>query len=493
MEGDLTDLLQRFSLEGNEISGAKLELEDLSSGVKDCKGSLIGRIMGEKIVNFTGVKNFVTAAWSYPKNLTVMELGPNLFQFNIPNLEDKERIVTGGPWLMDNQILVLNRWSEGIEENYGAFVTAPLWVQFWNLPVHWLSKEVGRKIGAVFKDVKDVVIPQGGGKDGRHLKVLVRVDLSKPLLRGTLVQAAGTLKWVAFKYERCPDFCYKCGIVGHGDRTCKERITIPEGLLENQYGPWMRAGINKSPAKERVVRDEMVKDKRYWKFQNGEMVEREKSRIQSGEELLKALRTSGLGISSTQELAKEQEDERRVLQNHSDSHISVETSGKEHGRIEDPQSLNKENLVFPPLAQVNVAENLSVVEMEDIEEDRELCTRWLAQENRLLDIPVQMAGRQGESQGITKMQDAINKQVKRSYKKLKSPMKTRRALKERNDQDIIIEGRGKRKVQLYDEDMEDAHQQEFSGKRAKALEIVEYTAMTEVEVGSFPNGAPQRK
>nr|XP_027083698.1 uncharacterized protein LOC113705999 [Coffea arabica] len=371
MEGDLSELLQRFSLEGNEISGAKLELEDLSSGIKDCEGSLIGRIMGEKIANFTGVKNFVTAAWSYPKNLTVMELGPNLFQFNIPNQDDIERIVTGGPWLMDNQSLVLNRWSEGVEENYGAFITAPLWVQIWNLPVHWLSKEVGRKIGVVFKDVKEVVIPQGGGKEGRHLKALVHVDLSKPLLRGTLVQIAGSLKWVAFKYERCPDFCYKCGIVGHGERTCKESITVPEGLLENQYGPWMRAGNNRSPAKERVVRDDTVKDKRYWKFQNGEMVEREKRRTQSGEVLLKALRTSGLGHGSSQEFTKEHENEKGVLQNRSDPYIDVETSGREHGSREDPQSSNKENLDVPRVAQENVEENQSVVEMEVLEEDRD--------------------------------------------------------------------------------------------------------------------------
>ena len=52
--------------------------------------------MGEKIANFMGVKNFVTTAWSYPRNLTVMELGPNLFQFNIPSVEEKGRIVTGG-------------------------------------------------------------------------------------------------------------------------------------------------------------------------------------------------------------------------------------------------------------------------------------------------------------------------------------------------------------------------------------------------------------
>ena len=149
MEGDLTELMQKFSLAGNELSGATLELEDLHSGVRECEGSLIGRIMGDKVANFTGVKNFVVAAWGYPRKMTVMELGPNLFQYNIPNPDDKDRIVEGGPWMIDSQMLVLNRWSEGIEENYGAFVTEPLWGQIWNLPVHWLTKEVGRKIGAI--------------------------------------------------------------------------------------------------------------------------------------------------------------------------------------------------------------------------------------------------------------------------------------------------------------------------------------------------------
>mgnify|MGYP004719281165 CR=1 FL=1 len=147
--------------------------------------------MGEKVANFTGVKILEVAAWRYPRKMTVMELGPNLFQFNIPNPDDKERIIEGGPWMIDSQMLLLNRWSEGIEENYGAFVTAPLWVQIWNLLVHWLTKEVGRKIGAVFKEVKEVLIPQTKGKEGRHLKILDLTDLSKPLLRGTMLELTG--------------------------------------------------------------------------------------------------------------------------------------------------------------------------------------------------------------------------------------------------------------------------------------------------------------
>ena len=139
MEGDLIELLQRFSLEGNEISGAKLELEDLTSGVKDCKGSLIGRIMGEKIANFTGVKNFVTAAWSYPRNLTVMELGPNVLQFNIPNQEDKEknsdrRTVVDGQSSLSVEQMVRRDRRELWCLCYCTFVGPD------NLLVHWLTK-----------------------------------------------------------------------------------------------------------------------------------------------------------------------------------------------------------------------------------------------------------------------------------------------------------------------------------------------------------------
>lgn len=77
--------------------------------------------------------------------------------------------------------------------------------------------------------MKEVIIPQPGGKEGRHLKLLVIADISLPLLRGSTVKLNGVLKWISFKYERCPDFCYGCGIVGHSERNCKTSPTIVRG------------------------------------------------------------------------------------------------------------------------------------------------------------------------------------------------------------------------------------------------------------------------
>nr|XP_027088489.1 uncharacterized protein LOC113709831 [Coffea arabica] len=235
MAEELAEILQSFELSSKELQVTDVGREELAIGIKECQCSLIGKIMGEKIANYTGVKNFVSTAWSYPRDLKVAELGPNLFQFILPGENDRDRVMNGGPWILDNQVLVMNRWYEGIEDDETAFNLAPIWVQVWNLPVHWMSKEAGRRIGAMFHQVRDVIIPQTGGKEGRHLKLSVLMDIAQPLLRGTTVKVAGSTKWASFKYERCPDFCYKCGRIGHSEKTCDKPMLVGGGKRDNQY------------------------------------------------------------------------------------------------------------------------------------------------------------------------------------------------------------------------------------------------------------------
>ena len=86
------------------------------------------------------------------------------------------------PWIYDGQPLVLLRWELGLEENEEMLRKTLICVQIWNIPLHWATKEAGRKIGSIFQQVKEVIIPQNGGKEGKHLKVLVEIDLSTPYL-----------------------------------------------------------------------------------------------------------------------------------------------------------------------------------------------------------------------------------------------------------------------------------------------------------------------
>ncbi|TXG53135.1 hypothetical protein EZV62_022304 [Acer yangbiense] len=67
---------------------------------------------------------------------------------------------------------------------------------------------------------------------GKFLMVRVRIDISKPLKRCLRVQLEGLDKAVVapIHYERLPDFCFACGLIGHVIRDCADAEAKKEAL-----------------------------------------------------------------------------------------------------------------------------------------------------------------------------------------------------------------------------------------------------------------------
>ena len=92
-----------------------------------------------------------------------------------------------------------------------------------------------------------MVIPSEHAKEmvgGDFLRVRVEIDVSKPLCRGRkIAMNADEFIWVAFKYEKLPNFCYWCGRVSHADKECEIWLASKGKLTQEQqeYGAWIRA------------------------------------------------------------------------------------------------------------------------------------------------------------------------------------------------------------------------------------------------------------
>lgn len=98
-----------------------------------------------------------------------------------------------------------------------------MWVQAWQIPVQWLLAEIVWKLGQIFNQYHNVVIPKNGSKEGRHAKLLVEVDLHKLLIWGTRLTCNGEIRWVTFKYEQLPYFWFYCELIGHGEKICERK------------------------------------------------------------------------------------------------------------------------------------------------------------------------------------------------------------------------------------------------------------------------------
>ncbi|KAF7140800.1 hypothetical protein RHSIM_Rhsim06G0055700 [Rhododendron simsii] len=254
MEEELLQKLSSFVLTNEEEEAVLLDAEDYNVSHQECVRSAMGKILTQKGINLGGLKASMDLAWGYPKGLKVMEVGGGIYQFVFGKEMDLVRVIAGGPWLFNNQLIVLQRWEEGIKIDQINFSYCPFWIQLRALPLEFMSVEVGRKMMVGFGDVLEVVMAQLSGNQGRCIRVKVELDITKPLPRGKHVRTADWNPiWVSFRYEKFPYLCHYCGLVGHDDKACMLKYNESKaGIMKvNQYGVWLRASPVKAPFKKK--------------------------------------------------------------------------------------------------------------------------------------------------------------------------------------------------------------------------------------------------
>lgn len=63
------------------------------------------------------------------------------------------------------------------------------------------------------------------GQFGHFARVLVEVDLISPLQEQVMLEQPGHCGFVTITYERLPEFCPHCSIIGHSVSNCKRQRT----------------------------------------------------------------------------------------------------------------------------------------------------------------------------------------------------------------------------------------------------------------------------
>ncbi|CAA0843064.1 Unknown protein [Striga hermonthica] len=243
MEQDIVDQMHRFALSDKESSGIEISDTDAEPGVLECSLSLIGKIVGEKKASIGGLRTMMGMIWKTGRLFSIRVLDHNLFQFLFQSEEDITKVLKGKAWTFDGQYLLLKEWKKDDIDFKAGEMKIALWVQIHNLPLHWLSAEIGIKVGKLFSSVEDVIAPGTGSSNGRFVKILAEIDISEPLPRGTMLKLGQEQHWIALRYENLPLFCFYCGRIRHSERTCDTKKTdVQRNVIKTgQYGDWIRA------------------------------------------------------------------------------------------------------------------------------------------------------------------------------------------------------------------------------------------------------------
>jgi hypothetical protein len=224
----------------------------IQEGVSACSRSIIGKIITDKFIHVSSIQNGLESIWGAPKGLKVQEIEGKLLQFFMDKESDQDRILQGNPWIFRNSWLIVKPWDRDTDLQTLDFNHAPIWIQLWGLPTHCKTKQMGESLGSLIGSVEASEFYEYPGKK-MIIKIKVSLNVNKPITSGIHVGNPNDGNcWIDYRYEKLPLFCFKCGLIGHADKLCRN-APMALGTLA-PLGPWIRStqyGKRKMDAKDR--------------------------------------------------------------------------------------------------------------------------------------------------------------------------------------------------------------------------------------------------
>ncbi|GJS32606.1 retrovirus-related pol polyprotein from transposon TNT 1-94 [Tanacetum coccineum] len=111
-----------------------LPIENVMAAQHRFNNSLVGFFVG-KGVAFPLVKNYVTNTWGKFGLQKVMRDDDGVFFFKFTSLTGLEQVLEKGPWMIQNQPLILTKWKLNLIVSKDEVTTVPVWVKIHKVPV----------------------------------------------------------------------------------------------------------------------------------------------------------------------------------------------------------------------------------------------------------------------------------------------------------------------------------------------------------------------
>ncbi|KAE8796209.1 lrr receptor-like serine threonine-protein kinase fls2 [Hordeum vulgare] len=168
----------------------------------------------------------------------------NRFIFTFHEGCGKRKAIKDEPWMFDKDLVVVEDFDPSKRLEDYAFDNLPIWVRVYGLPLRMMNEGSAEEIGNIIGQFVDADSETDGSDVGRFMRIKIRMQIDKSLVRGFTLEtndAAGRKKrkdgkiteecveeedgnWCRFEYEFLRDFCYRCGMIGHGEKDCEVRV-----------------------------------------------------------------------------------------------------------------------------------------------------------------------------------------------------------------------------------------------------------------------------
>ncbi|KAL5834734.1 hypothetical protein ACOSQ4_014231 [Xanthoceras sorbifolium] len=255
----------------------------LSSKLKQhlCKpwmNALILKIMEiPYTLNFTLQK--LCQKWNLSSQWQLTDLEGGFFVARLQMHADVDYVLTGGPWIIGSQYLVVQKWRPNFVPGEEPIRKMMVWVRISKLPIKWIDGELLWNIGGMLGITLKVDLVTEAQSRGRFARICIEINISEPLKSSLLIEDRA----VKIEYENLGLICFSCEKVEHAKEMFKEGVmeheTIDEatgnigsdkGSKDNPCGPWMMVSYRRK-GRSGGYKSRRVNQGRNMKARNGSL------------------------------------------------------------------------------------------------------------------------------------------------------------------------------------------------------------------------------
>lgn len=204
------------------------------------------KVLAHRSIDLESLKKNLRMLWKPNKGVQIFEIEEELYLVEFGDGCDKKKILEMCLWSYEKQPILLKESKDELVPKDISIWQSPFWIQIFNLPLKSRISETGQAIGSKVGEVMAVDVSESGIHWGKYLRVRVKIDVTKKLVRGKKVMIEGGKQWwISFKYDGLPNFCYCCGLLSHDLRDCSVTSEKDNHAEQTtlQYGEWMRGEV----------------------------------------------------------------------------------------------------------------------------------------------------------------------------------------------------------------------------------------------------------
>ncbi|KAL0370752.1 UNVERIFIED_CONTAM: hypothetical protein Sangu_0393300 [Sesamum angustifolium] len=244
MDSELGRLGVSLSLTEDEDTGLVFPIglwhsESLTTGF-----FIVGRLVSSKSFHPEALHTTLRSAFNPVKGMDFKLIEGDRFLLKFFHILDRDRVFDRYPWAYEKKILV---WApvEAVDNpNLVDLSWCDFRIHIHGLPLGKMTRDLATFIGNNLGKFKEVDLDSNGEVWGSSVRIRASVDITKPLKRALKIRTVlGDEQLVTFTYERLPNFCYLCGVMGH--LSCQCEVQLQEGFCDPgehaPYGDWLRA------------------------------------------------------------------------------------------------------------------------------------------------------------------------------------------------------------------------------------------------------------